>query len=103
MFKKVTIMPKGCFPRLKGAICNIPVETNDMVNVLPRSADSNGLILVKFMRKFSFRGHLYSEAVSPEAVQLASAYLKQNNSFYHNIRIAIGNISDELLDLTEDS
>ena len=27
LFKKVTIMPKGCFPKLKGAICNIPVET----------------------------------------------------------------------------
>ena len=26
LFKKVTIIPKGCFPKLKGAICNIPVE-----------------------------------------------------------------------------
>ena len=36
-------------------------------------------------------------------MQLASAYLKQNNPFYHDIRIDIDNISDELLDLTEDT
>ena len=26
LFKKVTIIPKGCFPKYKGAICNIIVE-----------------------------------------------------------------------------
>ena len=36
LFKKFTIMPKGCFPKLKGGIFNIPVETNDLVNVLTR-------------------------------------------------------------------
>ena len=40
-------MPKGCFPMLVGAICNIPVKTNDTVSVLPHGADSNGLIFVK--------------------------------------------------------
>ena len=33
---------------------------------------------------------------------LALAWLKQNKSFYHYIRVEINNISDELLDLTED-
>ena len=35
LFKKVKIMPKGCFPKLKDAIYNVPTETNDIVNVLP--------------------------------------------------------------------
>ena len=75
-FKKVTIIPKGCFPKLKCAISNIPVETNDIVNVLPRGADSTGLIFVKLKRKLSFCGHVYLEAVSQEAVQIALVYLK---------------------------
>ena len=95
-------MPKGCFPKLKGAICNIPVETNGIVNILAGGADSNGLIFVKLKRKLSFCGHVYLEALSPEAVQLILMLLKQNNPFYHDKRIDIDNISDELLDLTED-
>ena len=93
LFKKVTIMPKGCFPKLKGKIRNITVETNDIANVLPRGADSNGLIFVKINQKLSYRGHVYLEPVSPGAVQLALVYLKQNNPFYHKIRIDIDNIS----------
>ena len=92
MFKKVTIMPKGCFPKLKGKIWNITVETNDIANALPRGADSNGLIIVKINQKLSYRGHVYLEPVSPGAVQLALVYLKQNNPFYHKIRIDIDNI-----------
>ena len=65
--------------------------------------DSNGLIFVKFKQKLSFRGHVYLEAVSPEAMQLVLMYLKQDNPFYRDIRIDIDSISDELLDLTEDT
>ena len=38
LFKKITIMPKGCFPMFEGVISNIPVKTNDTVNVLPHGA-----------------------------------------------------------------
>ena len=93
LFKKVTTMPKGCFPKLKGKIWNITVETNDIANVLPRGADSNGLIFVKINQKLSYRGHVYLQPVLPGAVQLALVYLKQNNPFYHKIRIDIDNIS----------
>ena len=27
LFKKITIMPKGQAPKLKGSICNVPVNT----------------------------------------------------------------------------
>ena len=29
LFKKVTITPKGNFPKLKGSICNVPIDTVD--------------------------------------------------------------------------
>ena len=95
-------MPKGCFPKLICAICNIPVETNDS-KCSPAWCNSNGLKFVKLKRKLTFRGGVYLEVVLSEAVQLALLYLKQNNRFYHDIRIDIDNISDDLLDLTEDS
>ena len=57
-------MPKGQFPKIKGSICNVPIDTADITNVLPRGADSNGLVMVKLKRKLSFRGHVYFEAFS---------------------------------------
>ena len=51
LFKKVTIMPKGKFPKLKGSICNVPIDPADIVNVFPRGADSNGLVVVKLKCK----------------------------------------------------
>ena len=45
LFKKVTVMPKGKSLKIKGSICNIPVSEVDVnCNMLPRPADSNGLI-----------------------------------------------------------
>ena len=60
LFKKVSIMPKGRFLKLKGSI---PMESDDITNVIPRGADSNGLLIVKLKRKLSYRGHVYFEAV----------------------------------------
>ena len=65
LFEKVTIMLKGQFQKLKGAICNIAIDTSAIINVLPHSADSNGLIMVKPKQKLSFRGHVCFSPVSP--------------------------------------
>ena len=54
-------MPKGQTPKLKGSICNVPIDTNDVTNILPRGANSNGIITIKLKQKFSFRGHVYFE------------------------------------------
>ena len=43
LFKKTNIMSKGQFPKLKGALCNIPIDGVDDCNTLPRLADSNGI------------------------------------------------------------
>ena len=53
-------MPKGQSPKLKGALCNIPIDVVDVGNTLPRPADSNGIIIVKLKGKLQYRGHVYS-------------------------------------------
>ena len=63
--KKVTIMPKDQFQKLKGAICNTAIDTSDITNNLPHGADSSGLMMVKLKHKLSFRGHVCVSPVSP--------------------------------------
>ena len=101
LFKKITIMPKGQTPKLKGSICNVPVNTNDVANTLPQGADSNGILMVKLKRKLMYRGHVYFEAVSPDVVRSALQYLKLNNPLYSDIEIDIGQIPENLLSLIE--
>ena len=48
LFKKVTVMPKAKSLKMKSSIYNIPVTEFDVnCNTLPRSAESNGLLIVK--------------------------------------------------------
>ena len=63
LFKKIAIMPKGQSPKLKGNICNVPVEVNDIVTTLPREPSKNGLLIVKLKRKLEYRGYVYFEGV----------------------------------------
>ena len=97
LFRKVTIMPKGQSPKVKGAICSIPVETDDVVNTLPRGADSNELIMVKLKKKLIYRGHVFFEPVCPDIVQRVLEYLKENNPLYSDVTINTEGIPPELL------
>ena len=81
LFKKIVIMLKGQAPKLKGAICNVQLEADDVCNILPRGADSNGIIMVKLKRKLMYRGHVYFEPVRPDVVRNVLQYLKQNKLF----------------------
>ena len=64
LFKKIAIMHgKGEFSKIKGTICNVPFETSSVSKILPRAADSNGLIIVKLKRDLKYRGHVYFEPV----------------------------------------
>ena len=101
LFKKITIMPKGQMPKIKGSICNVPINVGDVASTLPQGADSNGVVMIKLKRKLTYRGHVYFEAVSPEAVHSALQYLKSNNPLYHDVIIDIGLIPENLLSLTE--
>ena len=60
IFKKIAITHgKGEFAKIKGSICNIPIETANICNILPRPADSNGLIVVKLKQDLKYRVHVY--------------------------------------------
>ena len=89
-------MPKGCFPNLKGSICNIAIHVNEITNIPPHSADSNGPVIVKLERKLSFRGHVYFEAVCPESFNQTLLYVKKYKLLYQEITINMYNIPDNL-------
>ena len=101
LFKKIAIMPKGQSPKLKGAICNVPIETDAVCNVLPRGADSNGIVMVKLKRKLAFRGHVNFEAVRPDVIFNVLEYLKISNHLYTDVIINEAQIANELLCLNE--
>ena len=41
LFRKVLIMPQAQMPKIKWAICNIPIDVAQTNKVLPAGADSN--------------------------------------------------------------
>ena len=102
LFSKVMIMPKGQMPKIKGSICNVPIDISEVHKILPRGADSNGLISVKLKRKLAYRGHVYFEPVRPEYVQHALEFLKANNPLYQDVVIAIEQIPSELISPSDD-
>ena len=43
IFKKIALMHrKEEIAKIKGSICNVPIEAATICNILPRPADSNG-------------------------------------------------------------
>ena len=101
LFKKIAIMPKGQAPKLRGAICNVPLDTEDVCNTLPRGADSNGIITVTLKRRLMYRGHVYLKPVRPMFVKAVLQYLKENNHLYEDIDIDESRIPVELTSFTE--
>ena len=93
LFKKITIMPKSQFPKVKGAIYNFPIDSVDVSSLLPRQADSNGLMIIKLKRKLEYKGHVYCEPISPRIVIELLEYLKLHNHLYKNVTIVPDNIS----------
>ena len=54
-FKKVSNMSCGQMVKITGTICNIPVDNIDVTNLLPTTAESNGLVIVKLKRKLKYQ------------------------------------------------
>lgn len=42
-------MPKGCFRKLKGSICNTTIDAND-IDILPQDTRSSGLVVAKLKK-----------------------------------------------------
>ena len=97
LFKKINIMLKGQTPKLKGALCNIPIDVVDVCNTLPRPADSNGIIKVKLKRKLQYRGHVYFESVRPNFILKFLQYLKLDYPLCNDIETDSDNISSFLI------
>ena len=57
VFEKVIVMPKGKQRKIKGAICNVPVNCHQSCKVLPSPPERSGIILLKLKRKLQFRGN----------------------------------------------
>ena len=52
------------FAKIKGSICNIPIEVANIRKIFRRPADSNGLIMVKWKQDLKYRGYVYFDPIS---------------------------------------
>ena len=70
-------------PKIKGSLCNIPVnEIYDNCKSLPRPVDSNGLSAVKLKRKAEYRSHVLFKPVRPLFNESFLKFLKHYNHLY---------------------
>ena len=99
--EKIIVMPKGQQRKVKGAICNVPVECDQTSSLLPRPPERSGIILLKLRRKFQFRGHVYFQAVRPHFVLQALQWLKANITLHKDIQIDVNDIDTNLTVLHE--
>ena len=98
LFKKVAVMPKGKSLKIKGSLCNISISEVDInCNMLPRSADSNGLIIVKLKRKLEYKSHVPFEVVRPDVVIQFLEFLRSHNDLYSDIELNPANIPVDIL------
>ena len=103
LFKKVTIMPKGQAPKMKGAICNVPINAADICNVLPRGMDNNGVVRVALKKRMCFKSNVYFQPVRPSFVNEILLYLKNVNSLYSDIEIKLDAIPPFWINIIKNS
>ena len=103
VFEKIIVMPKGQQRKIKGAICNVPVECDQTCCILPRPSERSGIIMLKLKRKLEFKGHVYFEAIRPELIVDALMWLKSHNLLYNDIKIDVNNIDQSFACLEEEN
>ena len=99
VFQKIIVMPKGQQRKIKGAICNIPVECDQTCNHLTRAPESSGIVRLKLTTKLKLRGHVYFQGVRPQLLQEALCWLKDNNPLNQDIVIDFTNFDENLTTL----
>ena len=70
------VMRKGQQRKIKGAICNVPVECDQTCNQLPHPPDRSCIIILKLKIKLQSRGDVYFQASQPELIQQVLNWLK---------------------------
>ena len=86
---------KRQLPKLKAVICHLALDVFNASNTLPRTAYSNGVVIMKSKRKLQYRDHVYFELMGRNFIQRLQQFFKQNNSLYHDIAIYLYNVSIE--------
>ena len=76
VFEKIVVMHKGQQRKIKGAICNVPVECDQTCNKLPHPPDRSCIIILKLKRQLKSRGNVYFQASRPELIQQVLNWLK---------------------------
>ena len=100
VIKKIAIMyGKGEFSKIKGNI-NVPVDTENICNLLSRSCDSNDLIIVKLKRHTNYREHAFIEPVWPSIIYETLEYLK-THTFFEDIIVSLGLNSNEIFQFSK--
>ena len=101
VFQNIVVMPKGQQKKIRGAICNVPVNCDTVCQSLPQPSELSGVILLKLKRKLEYSGHQYCEAVTPEFAKNALKVLKRNNKFYENVEIDMHNLGEDLTGIAD--
>ena len=97
-------MCKGQQRKIKGAICNVPVECDQTCNQLPHLPDRSCIIILELKRKLQeARGHVYFQVSPPELIQQVLNWLKVHNPWYKDILVDINNINSNLTILQNDA
>ena len=50
IFQKIVILPKGQQRKIKGVVCNVPVDSDTTCETLPRPPNSTSILLLKLKR-----------------------------------------------------
>ena len=77
LFIKIIIMPSSQMPKIFGTICNVPFDTVQVTDLLPHSADRNGLVYVIIKQKLEYHGHVLFEPVRPVFLDKLLRFLKE--------------------------
>ena len=98
IFSKIAIMHgKREFAKIKGSICNIPIEVANIWKIFPRPAASNGLIMVKWKKDLKYRGYVHFDPISPNVIYQTLNCLRTRNRFYEDISFSEGFSSKEMI------
>ena len=72
------------------------IEATNICDILPRTAVSSELIVVKLKRDLKYKCHVYFEPVWTDTIYQALVYLKSYSNLYRDISIANGLSSDDI-------
>ena len=89
LFKKVKIMPNGQCPKIKGEICNVPRNADDICKVLPRGTDNNGVVQLCLKKRLNFKSHVLFEDIRPKVVHGVLNFLKKMTHFIMKLLLTL--------------